>query len=851
MDWHSKLLYAIPNLLEFFSGKDAFIAEIISTATETKALVQKIIPATNETKTLLQKIIPTTNITQNPVQKATLREIKARWIGITSSKHFFMPGSHRSELKSACLLVSIDIANLDLSPSEDSLSTIVLMLDKIIKKSERLLHGDPIHLVNPAVQSTYRFLESLENSHQVGDYPENERHDPINLWTECRRLSKNTDERIYQYSNAILKLCKLVVSAYHQQIEVDEEIKELKEEIKAVRHYLRKRKLVEIKEVAGGTLLPVGISVVLILPLGLINFSREGVVKEGEAISSQGEIILIPDQSEYREQMDQINQKCGLERHLKQKAVDTFQTSRDLAQAKAYMKTYLELCPEDSEGQIYYNNYSALLINQSRLGTRPLLKLAAVTPLLRENGVKDSFQILRGISLAQHRTNHPEQEDQDTIPLLLVTIVNDSIPIGETDSDAEKNKAEKAILAAQAIVNYTPTDRKDQSFVGVIGHFGSGQLEAASQTYNLHNMPVISPTSTNLRETITANRYKFNGVSLMHRVLAITPTDFARTFATNYGLFRHLLDISVFSLWPIEPGRLDLDPNIFRMPPIDNDAQQQILNYLRDHNTNHADQQVEKIIVISENSNTSKYSENYLKSLKHLAQNSNGNGYQDVIFEPCRYKTGAGTFKDKVTCSSEIISKPSEKKALIIALSSNKLSDALRVIGDIIKKHPKRENLLVFGSDSLLSARDQISADPLFKGTVITSASRESLEVFPLPANPKTMKRITMTWRSQMAYDSVIVYRELLTKALRAHYRPYNVRGLRRYLIDHMTTGIKTQLSNREGLIQFEKNTHDRDVSFNSSMNLLLCISKHPQGGEIQFREIDLASQNPFCSYEP
>jgi len=91
------------------------------------------------------------------------------------------------------------------------------------------------------------------------------------------------------------------------------------------------------------------------------------------------------------------------------------------------MQAYLKLCPEDAEAQVYLNNYRALASLQNNSVNRPLVKLAVVIPLLRDNGINDSFEVLRGISLAQYKSNLDQTDSNRPNPVILVKIVNEGL----------------------------------------------------------------------------------------------------------------------------------------------------------------------------------------------------------------------------------------------------------------------------------------------------------------------------------------------------------------------------------------------------------------------------------------
>jgi hypothetical protein len=284
------------------------------------------------------------------------------------------------------------------------------------------------------------------------------------------------------------------------------------------------------------------------------------------------------------------------------------------------------------------------------------------------------------------------------------------------------------------------------------------------------------------------------------------------------------------------------------MPPSDADAQNLIFSYLGDFNSVRPNQ-IRKIIVISEGDETSKYSRNFLILLKRLAR-TNGNNYT-IIDEPCQFFPGAAIVKEPTICRAEVLSNPEESKALIVIPSSNNVKRALSFIISIINDYPNRKGLVVFGADSFLSAFVQSkddSVDAAFAGTIITAASTEGEAKFPLgmkQKNSAVLRPLRLTWRSHMSYDSVIVFNNVLERAFQAKYNEQDIRGLRRYLVNNIAGGVRSQFSNKEGLVEFIRDTHDRDIRNNSSMNILLCATRD-EYGKIYFRDLE-ATRDRFC----
>jgi len=135
------------------------------------------------------------------------------------------------------------------------------------------------------------------------------------------------------------------------------------------------------------------------------------------------------------------------------------------SQAAQFFKLAVEGNRNDPELLIYYNN--ALAKQQGSPIT-----LAVVVPVDNREGIAQ--EILRGVAQAQNQFN---QKRGLNGRLLEIVIANDG------------NKPEKAKQIAQALV-------KDQSLLGVIGHYSSDATEAALNEYKKAEVAIISPTST-------------------------------------------------------------------------------------------------------------------------------------------------------------------------------------------------------------------------------------------------------------------------------------------------------------------------------------------------------------------
>ncbi len=120
----------------------------------------------------------------------------------------------------------------------------------------------------------------------------------------------------------------------------------------------------------------------------------------------------------------------------------------------------------DPETLIYLNN--------AKIGNKSSLKIAVSVPM--ESNLNKAQEILRGVAQAQNEVN---RNGGINGMLLKVAIAND------------ENNPEIAKQVANSLV-------KDDSILGVVGHFASGITLAAEPIYQDGKLVVISPTSTSV-----------------------------------------------------------------------------------------------------------------------------------------------------------------------------------------------------------------------------------------------------------------------------------------------------------------------------------------------------------------
>ncbi|MGL5076417.1 MAG: ABC transporter substrate-binding protein, partial [Waterburya sp.] len=145
----------------------------------------------------------------------------------------------------------------------------------------------------------------------------------------------------------------------------------------------------------------------------------------------------------------------------KQQGIKAF-ANQDYQQAIALFQASLEQFPNDPETLIYLNNAQVATLNP--------VKIAVVVPIV--SNVNVAQEMLRGVAQAQDEFNSQGGN-------LQVKIVND------------QNQPEIATQVANELV-------KDQSILGLIGHYSSDATLAAAPVYEQNSLVAISPTSTSV-----------------------------------------------------------------------------------------------------------------------------------------------------------------------------------------------------------------------------------------------------------------------------------------------------------------------------------------------------------------
>lgn len=150
----------------------------------------------------------------------------------------------------------------------------------------------------------------------------------------------------------------------------------------------------------------------------------------------------------------------------KQSGIDAI-ANQNYPEAVAALEASLRTNKNDPEALIYLNN--------ARIGDQKAHTIAVSVPLA--TAPNPALEILRGVAQAQDGVNR--NGGIGGVPLKIMVVSDDNDPaVGQT--------------VAEGLV-------RDESVLGVIGHFGSDATLAAGEIYEQGNLPMISPTSTSVQ----------------------------------------------------------------------------------------------------------------------------------------------------------------------------------------------------------------------------------------------------------------------------------------------------------------------------------------------------------------
>ncbi|MEB3318142.1 MAG: ABC transporter substrate-binding protein [Cyanobacteriota bacterium] len=780
------------------------------------------------------------------------------WTDIYSSDWNSLPSQSKDKLKQLSYVIARDIGKLRFTDlADDGINELSDHLKEVSRIVEKLIHPKFASSLKLAIKSTRRLLSVFPDQH-TNSFPDM-RQAYLDLERDCnhcRWLSKYTEPSISDHCKTIQDLIRDLsehmkaadalpplnnITRLEKEAGADQTLLDLKKQI-----------LKELNQISPGSRTPgSGCLVVasscivsIILLLGVKDYTSEAISTDIK--SSDGDHLLIKDIIGVTELVG----KCSANKKYKENALKLFAQAKTadqeekmpaLRKAQENMLFYSQACPVDSEAQIYLNNYAAhISLGRPELKAIPVVTLAAVVPISRTMGVKDSVEVLRGIALGQYASNvkaanqplspaasNNKDTKQPLYPFILIKIFDDGL---QSSSEDETRARSKEI--ARSIVK----TEENSAIAGVIGHFSSGSTEATSKIYNLYNMPVISPTSTNVRMDLDSCRYKLPGVAMLNWLLAPASNGFAKNFLANYGFFLGSIgDSFVNKICEPAENVLDLDPNIFRMAPDDKVAQSNLFDYLSTYNASALKNNllsVNRIVLISEDRDSSTYSKNFRGVLQQTIKERKLESQYNFVADHCRFNPASNTFQSKDKCRESILENPEGITALLVVPSSKAIKFVQFFIGNILRDAVDREKLIVLGADSLMTSE---LSDPVYKGVVITAASMEAKYPFPLAS--KNQSKLSFNWRAQMSYDSLIVFREALAKAYSRRGKSIAGRELQRSLLANMSAKLREASFNHEN-IEIQRQNNDRDTSNTSALNVLLCLDR--PGSTDAFKQLDI-----------
>lgn len=363
---------------------------------------------------------------------------------------------------------------------------------------------------------------------------------------------------------------------------------------------------------------------------------------------STGDVILIDNYQDKRDRNDEW---------LKENDAPWKATCREAWRLKADKRyeDFLEICPNDSEAQIYSNNLQAS--KAASKDSKIIFNVVASVPISRDSGqgVFQSMEVLRGISLGQQDINNYGKIKFGTkAGLLKIYIIDDGdyrdIPRGETS---------EARQVAQDISRIST----EEKLVAVIGPVTSDSTEAASKIYKNSGLVLISPASTAVRS------------SGFLRMLNALP------FSASSPLWHEL----------------NLGLNVFRVAPNDQQATAEISDYIDIYNRRIAQGKIRKIVLVYQQNN--RYGELYKKTLRQALDkygltlvNNEGSATDSCAIQ-------LNDISSRLQCK-EFIAR--EADAVFFVPSSKSAPDMLRFVQEQLNE--RKKNLKLFGADSMYNS---------------------------------------------------------------------------------------------------------------------------------------------------
>jgi hypothetical protein len=663
----------------------------------------------NQTKDLLSKA--ESNAAESMEE---LNRLHSVWERLSSSLWLWWPSKKVSDIKHDFQYITYrTITFKDFISSADVLA--FLLEDAENKVAWQLLRS--------------RFLRDLR--HASREIPSKNR--PFTSSNVAELWHRNEMLSIYlksEMSTPCFMLCQLAKNSNLS----GQDAKLYKALIDDVRRYLRlqRRMSSTVKRVFGGLGL---ILLIAFSSLGLL--PTQSIQDEG----SDGEksLVLLRDRENddlERAGIDNLclNYKTQEEKQVAVNAFKKYKLSKgssaaliQLEKARSAIVGYLHKCPADSEAHIYHNNYLALIhlermnasgkeVNQATIAT--------VVPLSRSMGLSDSFDALRGVYLGQERNNREVFGKSTTDPIILIKIFDDRKLVDNIKADSNEIVKSLAVKTAKSIA----LAKENVGVVGIVGHFSSPATEAASHIYSIYNLPVITPSSTNIRMSLQSCRYSWLGMRstrLINFLLLPTTDEYTNKFVTHAEPLR-LSALRRIETWvnkSTHPGELlgcdigdknskmlDLAPNIFRMAPDDRKSQQKILEYIDRINSMESKSPTQKISMLY----SASHGYSSLFQSAWVRQPSLSKRNIKILYCSINNNVRNSNCERQITDFSG-------KQVLIVVPSSEQKKSFESAVKDIINKHTDKRKLLIIGSDSMLTWNFK---DPIYNGFVIAAAAR-------------------------------------------------------------------------------------------------------------------------------
>lgn len=452
-------------------------------------------------------------------------------------------------------------------------------------------------------------------------------------------------------------------------------------------------------------------------------------------------------------------------------------------------------------------------------------------------GLSDSFDALRGVSFGQARNNREVFRKSTTDPIILIKIFDDRKVVDNVKDPSNTNVKSLAIKTAKSIA----LAKENAEIVGILGHFSSPATEAASQIYSIYNFPVITPSSTNIRNSLQSCSYSWLGVRfprVLNFLLLPTTDGYANKFVTHAETFR-LSALRIIETWDnssnylgkilgcdvgdINDKMLDLAPNIFRMAPDDRKSQKKIMEYIGRINSFESNNPTQQISMIYSASH------GYSSLFQSAWLRQPGLTKKSIKMIYC---TIDNNIRD-LDCERQITDF-SGKQVLIVVPSSEQKKAFEAAVTDIMYKHKDRQQLFIIGSDSMLTWSFK---NPIYNGFVIAAAVRPMKRKALISGQSQSFEPLLdFNWRAQLSSDAISVFSKNLSEAFGSSQKIMQTRELRHFILDNIST---SNYSNEfHDSYTFNKDDHQREsLESSKNFNVLLCLKN--SNGQIDWSVIE------------